>query len=50
MNKYPIGPNLKLKFNFKLEEDDDDFGYYLFAVDIPQIREIFEEAKIEMSI
>lgn len=50
MNKYPIGPNLKLKFLFESINDDEDFGYLSFQLYIPEIVEKFEECKEEMNI
>ena len=36
MNKYPIGPSVKLKFNFNLKfDEDDELEFYEFKIHIP---------------
>lgn len=47
MNKFPIGPTIKVKFNFHFDfDDEDEIENYKVSIIIPQV----EEEGIQFSI
>jgi len=45
MSKYPIGPNLKIKFKIDFVAGEDEFGFCWFNIIIPQNIDISDDSK-----